>query len=116
VFPLAHEPDGPDDREAREDASHDGAHGPAPSHVQDEPDGAREQEHEQPPPDAMPAADVALTVEMVVAGQLLDIELLDHLIIGQGRSCAVAGRLRGARAECLPGSPFNQGPGICGQS
>jgi DNA repair protein RadC len=50
----------------------------------------------------MPAADVALTVEMVAAGQLLDIELLDHLIIGQGRSCAVAGRLRGARAECLP--------------
>ena len=31
------------------------------------------------------AADVALTVEIVAAGQLLDIELLDHLIIGQGR-------------------------------
>jgi DNA repair protein RadC len=27
---------------------------------------------------------VALTVEIVAAGQLLDIELLDHLIIGQG--------------------------------
>jgi DNA repair protein RadC len=35
-----------------------------------------------PPPSA---ADVALTVEIVAAGQLLDIELLDHLIIGQGR-------------------------------
>jgi DNA repair protein RadC len=33
----------------------------------------------------MPAAAVALTVEMVAAGQLLDIELLDRLIIGQGR-------------------------------
>ena len=31
------------------------------------------------------AADVALTVEIAAAGQLLDIELLDHLIIGQGR-------------------------------
>jgi DNA repair protein RadC len=31
------------------------------------------------------AADVALTVEIVAAGQQLDIELLDHLIIGQGR-------------------------------
>ena len=31
------------------------------------------------------AADVALTVEIVAAGQMLDIELLDHLIIGQGR-------------------------------
>jgi DNA repair protein RadC len=28
---------------------------------------------------------VALTVEIVAAGHLLDIELLDHLIIGQGR-------------------------------
>jgi DNA repair protein RadC len=28
---------------------------------------------------------VALAVEIVAAGQLLDIELLDHLIIGQGR-------------------------------
>jgi len=28
------------------------------------------------------AADVALTIEIVAAGQLLDIELLDHLIIG----------------------------------
>jgi DNA repair protein RadC len=28
---------------------------------------------------------VALTVEIGAAGQLLDIELLDHLIIGQGR-------------------------------
>ena len=28
---------------------------------------------------------MALTVEIVAAGQQLDIELLDHLIIGQGR-------------------------------
>ena len=31
------------------------------------------------------AANVALTVEIVAAGQMLDIALLDHLIIGQGR-------------------------------
>src|SRR3712207_6014991 len=42
--------------------------------------------HNHPSGDTTPsAADVALTVEIVAAGQLLDIELLDHLIICQGR-------------------------------
>jgi DNA repair protein RadC len=42
--------------------------------------------HTHPSGDPTPsAADVALTVEIVAAGQLLAIELLDHLIIGQGR-------------------------------
>ena len=42
--------------------------------------------HNHPSGDPTPsAADVALTVELVRAGELLDIELLDHLIIGQGR-------------------------------
>jgi DNA repair protein RadC len=42
--------------------------------------------HNHPSGDPTPsAADVALTVELVQAGSLLDIELLDHLIIGQGR-------------------------------
>jgi len=42
--------------------------------------------HNHPSGDPTPsAADVALTVEIVAAGRLLDIELLDHLIIGQGR-------------------------------
>jgi DNA repair protein RadC len=42
--------------------------------------------HNHPSGDPTPsAADVALTVEIVAAGALLDIELLDHLIIGQGR-------------------------------
>ena len=42
--------------------------------------------HNHPSGDPTPsAADVALTVEVVTAGALLDIELLDHLIIGQGR-------------------------------
>lgn len=42
--------------------------------------------HNHPTGDPTPsAADVALTAEMARAGQLLDIELLDHLIIGQGR-------------------------------
>ena len=42
--------------------------------------------YNHPPGDPTPsAADVALTVEIVAAGQMLDIELLDHLIIGQGR-------------------------------
>ena len=42
--------------------------------------------HNHPSGDPTPsAADVALTVEIVAAGRLLDVELLDHLIIGQGR-------------------------------
>jgi DNA repair protein RadC len=42
--------------------------------------------HNHPSGDPTPsAADVTLTVEIVAAGQLLAIELLDHLIIGQGR-------------------------------
>ncbi len=42
--------------------------------------------HNHPSGDPTPsAADVSLTVELVRAGELLDIELLDHLIIGQGR-------------------------------
>ncbi|MFT4037288.1 MAG: DNA repair protein RadC [Thermomicrobiales bacterium] len=42
--------------------------------------------HNHPSGDPTPsAADVALTVELVRAGEMLDIDLLDHLIIGQGR-------------------------------
>jgi DNA repair protein RadC len=42
--------------------------------------------HNHPSGDPTPsAADVSLTVELVTAGNLLDIDLLDHLIIGQGR-------------------------------
>jgi DNA repair protein RadC len=42
--------------------------------------------HNHPSGDPTPsAADVALTVELARAGDLLDIDLLDHLIIGQGR-------------------------------
>jgi DNA repair protein RadC len=42
--------------------------------------------HNHPSGDPTPsAADVSLTVELVRAGEMLDIDLLDHLIIGQGR-------------------------------
>lgn len=42
--------------------------------------------HNHPSGDPTPsAADVSLTVEIVRAGEMLDIDLLDHLIIGQGR-------------------------------
>lgn len=42
--------------------------------------------HNHPSGDPTPsAADVSLTIELVQAGTLLDIALLDHLIIGQGR-------------------------------
>jgi hypothetical protein len=42
--------------------------------------------HKHPSGDpTLSAADVALTVEIMATGQLLDIELLDHLIISQGR-------------------------------
>lgn len=42
--------------------------------------------HNHPSGDPTPsAADVSLTVDVVAAGTLLDIKVLDHLIIGQGR-------------------------------
>ena len=42
--------------------------------------------HNHPSGDPTPsAADVTLTSELARAGDLLDVELLDHLIIGQGR-------------------------------
>ncbi len=42
--------------------------------------------HNHPSGDPAPSsADVALTVEVVAAGKLLDIRVLDHLIIGQAR-------------------------------
>ena len=42
--------------------------------------------HNHPSGDPTPSsADIALTAELARAGQLLDVELLDHLIIGQGR-------------------------------
>jgi DNA repair protein RadC len=42
--------------------------------------------HNHPSGDPTPSsADVALTKELATAGELLDVELLDHLIIGQGR-------------------------------
>ena len=42
--------------------------------------------HNHPSGDPTPsAADAALTAELHRAGQLLDVELLDHLVVGQGR-------------------------------
>ena len=42
--------------------------------------------HNHPSGDPTPSsADVALTVEIMAAGQSLDVELLDPLIMGQGR-------------------------------
>jgi DNA repair protein RadC len=42
--------------------------------------------HNHPSGDPTPsAADIALTAELAKAGELLDIDLLDHLIVGQGR-------------------------------
>jgi DNA repair protein RadC len=42
--------------------------------------------HNHPSGDPTPSADdVAMTRQMVEAGRLLDIEVLDHLIIGHGR-------------------------------
>lgn len=42
--------------------------------------------HNHPTGDPTPSsADVVLTAELVRAGQVLDIEVIDHLVIGQGR-------------------------------
>ena len=41
--------------------------------------------HNHPSGDPTPsAADVSLTEDLVAAGRLLDIDLLDHLVIGHG--------------------------------
>ena len=57
--------------------------------------------HNHPSGDPTPsAADVALTSELARAGHLLDVELLDHLIIGQGRHVS----LRQAKPDAFP--PF----------
>ena len=46
--------------------------------------------HNHPSGDPSPSsADVALTAELARAGALLDVEVLDHLIIGQGRSVSL---------------------------
>jgi DNA repair protein RadC len=55
--------------------------------------------HNHPSGDPSPSsADVALTTELVRAGQLLDIEVLDHLVIGQGRHVS----LRQAKSDLWP--------------
>lgn len=49
--------------------------------------------HNHPSGDPTPSPeDVALTRSMVEAGRLLDIEVLDHLIVGQGRFVSLKGR------------------------
>ena len=42
--------------------------------------------HNHPSGDPTPSGqDIALTKELVAAGKLLDIEVLDHIVIGRGR-------------------------------
>ncbi len=46
--------------------------------------------HNHPSGDPTPSsADVALTAELVRAGRLLDVEVLDHLVIGRGRHASM---------------------------
>jgi DNA repair protein RadC len=55
--------------------------------------------HNHPSGDPTPSsADVALTAELVRAGALLDVEVLDHLIIGHGRHTS----LRQAKSDLFP--------------
>jgi len=55
--------------------------------------------HNHPSGDPTPSsADVALTAELAKAGALLDIDLLDHLVIGQGRWVS----LRAAKTDMFP--------------
>ena len=55
--------------------------------------------HNHPSGDPTPsAADVTLTAELAKAGQLLDVELLDHLVIGQGRHVS----MRAAKSNVFP--------------
>ena len=55
--------------------------------------------HNHPSGDPTPsAADIALTAELARAGQLLDVELLDHVVIGQGRHVS----MRAAKPDVFP--------------
>jgi DNA repair protein RadC len=46
--------------------------------------------HNHPSGDPTPSPeDVLITHQIVAAGQLLDIDVLDHLVIGQGRYCSM---------------------------
>jgi DNA repair protein RadC len=52
--------------------------------------------HNHPSGESTPSPeDVALTREIVKAGQLLDIEVLDHLVIGRGKPAFVSLKERG---------------------
>ena len=56
--------------------------------------------HNHPSGDPTPsAADVALTAELARAGELLGVELLDHLIVGQGRWASMGE----AKPDVFPG-------------
>jgi len=49
--------------------------------------------HNHPSGDPTPSPeDVLMTHQIVAAGKLLDIEVLDHLVIGQGRYCSMRER------------------------
>ena len=46
--------------------------------------------HNHPSGDPTPSPeDVLMTHQIVAAGTLLDIDVLDHLVIGQGRYCSM---------------------------
>ena len=46
--------------------------------------------HNHPSGDPTPSPeDVLMTHQIVAAGKLLDIDVLDHLVIGQGRYCSM---------------------------
>jgi DNA repair protein RadC len=46
--------------------------------------------HNHPSGDPTPSsADVSMTMDVVAAGNLMDIKVLDHLIIGQGRHASL---------------------------
>ncbi len=52
--------------------------------------------HSHPSGDPSPSSeDIALTREIVSAGKLLDLELLDHLVIGRGATGWVSLKERG---------------------
>ena len=56
--------------------------------------------HNHPSGDPAPSPeDVALTRAVVEAGRLLDIEVLDHLVIGQGRFVSMKDRKLGFKSE-----------------
>lgn len=56
--------------------------------------------HNHPSGDATPSSqDIELTARMIACGELLGIEIVDHVVIGDGRHCSMRATAEAAQAQ-----------------